>query len=61
MTTADKKRMLDLRQEVSELRTLVLGFVPTESFSNYKNPKVIKASFDRALRDYKAGRVSTTL
>lgn len=35
--------------------------IPTESLSGYKHPKRIKASLARALRDWKAGRVTERL
>lgn len=34
---------------------------PEDSFANYQNPKALKASFLRALRDWRAGRVSARL
>ena len=35
--------------------------IPEESFEDYKNPEGLKASFNRALRDWRAGRVRTSL
>ena len=36
------------------------GF-PHESFEEYENPEELKASFNRALRDWQGGRVQTKL
>ena len=35
--------------------------IPEESFADYKKPRELKASLKRALRDWKAGRVSVKL
>ncbi|MBI2452706.1 MAG: ribbon-helix-helix protein, CopG family [Parcubacteria group bacterium] len=35
--------------------------IPEESFRDYKNPKELRASFERAIRDWRAGRVRTKL
>ena len=35
--------------------------IPEESFGDYENPKGLRASFNRALRDWQAGRVRTRL
>lgn len=35
--------------------------LPTETFQEYDHPSTLRASFNRALRDWKAGRVSTRL
>ena len=35
--------------------------IPEESFDDYENPKELKASFNRAMRDVQAGRVYKTL
>ncbi len=39
----------------------VVSDIPEESFEDYENPKELKASFNRALRDWRAGRVRTVL
>lgn len=35
--------------------------LPTETFEDYVRPSALRASFKRALGDWKAGRVSTRL
>ena len=35
--------------------------IPEESFDDYENPQELRASFSRALRDWRAGRVRTRL
>lgn len=35
--------------------------IPEESLDDYDNPEKIKKSFDRALLDYKEGRISHSL
>ena len=35
--------------------------IPEESFADYEHSKELRASFNRALRDWKAGRVSSRL
>lgn len=35
--------------------------IPEESFEDYENPKELRASFARALRDWKKGRVNSRL
>jgi hypothetical protein len=35
--------------------------IPEESFNNYKNPKKMRESFSRALKDYETGKVHTRL
>jgi hypothetical protein len=42
------------------LKELATSF-PEDSFENYDNPQALKASFKRALKDWKKGRVSETL
>lgn len=42
------------------LEQLAVEF-PEDSFANYRNPTALKASFRRALRDWKRGRLSTRL
>lgn len=39
----------------------VSSAIPGESFHEYENPKALRASFSRALRDYRAGRVHELL
>jgi len=34
---------------------------PSETWEEYKNPKALKASLNRALKDFTAGRVQTQL
>lgn len=34
---------------------------PEESFEDYRNPRALKASFKRALRDWQSGRISKRL
>lgn len=34
---------------------------PEDSFENYANPQALKASFHRALRDWRKGRLSARL
>ena len=31
--------------------------IPGESFRDYENPKELRTSFERAIRDWKAGRI----
>ncbi len=45
------------RKVMSELENTF----PTESLEDYDNPKAVKASLKRALKDLKAGRVSASL
>ncbi len=35
--------------------------IPEESFQHYENPRALKASLNRALGDWQAGRMSTKL
>lgn len=35
--------------------------LPTESFDDYENPKKVKAEFNKAMRNLKAGRVKARL
>ena len=35
--------------------------IPEESFEDYENPKELQASFSRALRDWRTGRIHTRL
>ncbi len=67
-----KKEMEHLKQlalryglSLSEFSRLVLkelaSAFPEDSFENYDNPSALKASFKRALEDWKKGRVSDTL
>ena len=35
--------------------------IPVESIKDYKNPRKLRASLSRALRDYQAERVSSSL
>lgn len=35
--------------------------ITKESFADYEHPEKLKASFNRAIRDWKAGRVSSRL
>lgn len=35
--------------------------IPSESFDDYDNPNELRASFARAIKDWKAGRVSQKL
>lgn len=35
--------------------------IPEESLDDYENPKEVKASLNRAMRDWRAGRVYTSL
>ena len=39
----------------------VASDIPEESFEDYENPKELKASFNRALRDWRTGHVRTVL
>ena len=39
----------------------VASDIPEESFDDYENPEELRASFNQALRDYRAGRVHTKL
>lgn len=39
----------------------ITSAIPEESFEDYKNPNLLKASFQRALRDWQRGRVKTKL
>lgn len=34
---------------------------PEDSFENYRNPKALRASFQRALRDWRSGRTNVRL
>ena len=42
------------------LKELFLKF-PEDSFNNYQNPKKLKASFKKALKEWKEGKVDETL
>jgi hypothetical protein len=50
-----------LEEEVRELRSFVLGFIPTESFNDYESPKKLKMSLEKALQDYQKGNFSVSL
>lgn len=39
----------------------VASDIPEESFSDYEHPAKLRASFKRALRDWKTGRTRTSL
>ncbi len=39
----------------------VASDIPEESFADYKNPEELQSSFARALKDWRAGRISTRL
>lgn len=39
----------------------IFSEIPEESFNDYKHPKRLQSSFNRALHDWKAGRVSSHL
>ena len=41
--------------------TGLISEIPEESFDDYENPKALRASFQRALHDWREGRVSTQL
>ncbi|TSC74828.1 MAG: hypothetical protein G01um101430_747 [Parcubacteria group bacterium Gr01-1014_30] len=45
------------RRILSEL----LSKIPEESLDDYENPQELKASFQRALRDWRSGKVHTKL
>jgi len=45
------------RRILTELRDTF----PKETFENYENPKALKASFGRAMKDLEKGRVQTSL
>jgi hypothetical protein len=61
MITFEKNKIERLEEEVRELRSFVLGFVPTESFDDYKNPKKLKTSLEKALQDYQEGNFLVSL
>jgi len=42
------------------LKEITLSF-PEDSFENYENPKALKDSFKKAIKDWKEGKVSETL
>ena len=52
---------LSLPGFVQRILKEVASDIPEESFEDYENPKELKASFHRALRDWRAGRVRTSL
>ena len=35
--------------------------IPAESFNDYASPKSLRSSFNRALRDYRTGKIHTKL
>ena len=39
----------------------VSSHIPEESFNDYDDPKGLKASFNHAMRDWRAGRVRASL
>lgn len=63
----DRLNRLALRYGFSleELAVRVLrelsSTTPAESIEDYKNPRELRASLNRALRDYRSGRVSNSL
>ena len=68
MTTKTiEKRVNNLTKEVATLRSLVVRVMAirnsfeSDSFTNYKNPKALKASFNKAIKDWQAGRIQTRL
>lgn len=67
MTTKTiEKKVNNLSREVAYLRnlverTLANNNLSADSFEFYKNPKTLKASFKRALKDWQTGRVQTRL
>lgn len=52
---------LSLSGFVSRILAEVASDIPEESFDDYENPKELKASFNRAMRDWRAGRVHIKL
>jgi hypothetical protein len=49
-------------QEFSKLiLTHLVSNIPEESFDDYTKPKELKKSFERALRDWRSGKVHTRL
>lgn len=61
MTTAEKMQYKKLETEVKQLRNFVMGFLPTESLSDYSEPTKLKNSLTQALKEYKTGKYSTNL
>ena len=47
--------------ELRSLRSEIAALIPTESLEEYTHPRRVRASLKRALKEYKNGRVSSTL
>lgn len=43
------------------LAPMIVPEFPEESFEDYEDPKRLKASYNRALKDFKNGRISSVL
>ena len=52
---------LSLREFSKSILTQLLSKIPEESFDDYEKPQELKTSFQRALRDWRSGRVHTRL
>ena len=68
MTTKTiEKKVNNLTKEVATLRSLVIKVLSvshtfqSDSFEDYRNPRAVKASLKRAIKDWQAGRVQTSL
>lgn len=48
---------LSLKDFTKKILIEINETIPTESFKDYTNPKKAKASYERGLRDWRAGRV----
>ena len=52
---------LSLSEFLQRILEKISSEIPEESFDDYENPKELKASFSRAMRDWRAGRVRANL
>ena len=52
---------LSLQEFSKKILSELSSEFPEESFDDYMHPKRLKASYQRALRDWKTGRISQTL
>lgn len=52
---------LSLKDFVKLILQEISSDLPTESFEDYDNPEKLKVSYIQAIKDYKAGRIQTSL
>ena len=52
---------LSLAEFSRHILTQIASDIPEESFDDYENPEELRASYRRAVRDWRAGRTRTKL